>query len=362
MRHGLAGTLPIGCNPAAPDARHETTMTFTPRLLAVLLCALLLATCSHREGGGYVIGFIGKAQSNEVFVTARRGAEAEAKRLAAELGVEISVVVRTPANENAQAQADAIEQLVREGAQAITVSCSNAEVLTGAIDAAVAKGVPVMCFDSDAPASKRFCFFGTDDVPCGRAVMKELAALMKDQGKVAVLAGNQNAPNLQKRTAGVKEELAKHPGIKLAGVYYHPETPQDAAAKVNEIQRLDPEITGWAMIGGWPLFTGHALDLVKGRAQVVAVDMLPPELEYVKSGEVQVLLGQPCFEWGVQSVRLLIDKIHRHRDPPLDLPATRRRRGRRHTGLHPHAAVKLPLSRTAPTAKWRPARPDAGSS
>lgn len=282
-------------------------------------CALWLAvssSCGDHRKAGYTLGFIGKAQSNEVFVTARRGAEAEAARLSKELGVPIEVIVRTPADEDAQAQAQAIEQLVRQGAQGITVSCSNAEVLTGAIDGAVAKGVPVMCFDSDAPASKRFCFYGTDDVPCGAAVMRELATLMGNKGKVAILAGNQNAPNLQKRVAGVKEELARHAGIALAGVYYHKETPQDAAAKVAEIQQVDPSITGWAMIGGWPLFTAHALDAVRGRAKVVAVDMLPPELEYVRTGEVDVLLGQPCFEWGVQSVRILMDKLHAKKDPP----------------------------------------------
>ena len=32
-----------------------------------------------------------------------------------------------------------------------------------------------MCFDSDAPRSKRFCYYGTDDITCGKAVTAELA-------------------------------------------------------------------------------------------------------------------------------------------------------------------------------------------
>ena len=56
--------------------------------------------------------------------------------------------------------------------------------MTGAINDAVARGVPVMTFDSDAPESKRFAFYGVDDVDTGRKVMAELAPLMGGKGKV----------------------------------------------------------------------------------------------------------------------------------------------------------------------------------
>ena len=88
-----------------------------------------------------------------------------------------------------------------------------------------------MTFDSDAPQSKRFAFYGVDDIKTGHAVMAELAKQMGGKGKVAILAGNQNAPNLQKRVQGVKEEAAKYPGITIVGVFNHIETPQDAAAE-----------------------------------------------------------------------------------------------------------------------------------
>ena len=51
-----------------------------------------------------------------------------------------------------------------KAANAILISCSDAGKVTGAIDDAVARGVPVMTFDSDAPESKRFAFYGVDDV------------------------------------------------------------------------------------------------------------------------------------------------------------------------------------------------------
>jgi ribose transport system substrate-binding protein len=41
---------------------------------------------------------------------------------------------------------------VNEGAQAVLISCSDAGKVTGAINDAVARGVAVMTFDSDAPS------------------------------------------------------------------------------------------------------------------------------------------------------------------------------------------------------------------
>src|SRR6185503_6885756 len=202
---------------------------------------------------------VAKSQSNPVFQATRVGANDAAAEIGKKLGIEIKIDWRTPNDEDAQKQADAIEQLVLAGADGIAVSCSDANKLTDAINRAVDNGVPVATFDSDAPASKRFVTYAIDDIDCGKQTMAELAKVMHGKGVVAILAGNPNAPNLQKRVAGVKQEAAKYPGITIRDVYYHKETPQDAAAKVEQVMQANPDITGWAMIGGWPLFTENAL-------------------------------------------------------------------------------------------------------
>ncbi|MFQ5505274.1 MAG: substrate-binding domain-containing protein, partial [Planctomycetota bacterium] len=178
-------------------------------------------------------------------------------------------------------------------------------------------GAFVLCFDSDAPRSKRFCFFGTDDATCGAMVMKELAGSMEGSGSIAILAGNQTAPNLQKRVDGVKRELARHPGISLVedGVFHHPETPEQAAETINRAQTTSPEIGGWAMVGGWPLFTRDALRWEPGSVKVVAVDALPAQLAYLESGHVEVLLAQDCYGWGYRSVEILLARILDGKDP-----------------------------------------------
>ncbi|HRE79812.1 MAG TPA: substrate-binding domain-containing protein [Opitutaceae bacterium] len=285
-------------------------------LLLGLTAWLALAASGIAQSRTLVIGLVAKSQGNPVFQAARVGAEDAAKALGKQHGITIKIDWRTPNEEDAQRQAEAIEQLVLAGAEGIAVSCSDANKLTDAINSAVNNGVPVVTFDSDAPNSRRLVNYGVDDLECGKQLMEELAKLLSGQGTVAVLAGNQNAPNLQRRVQGVREVAKKYPGITIRSVNYHKETPQDAVAKIEQVMQANPDITGWAMIGGWPLFTENALKWKPGTVKCVSVDALPAQLAYIRSGHVPVLLAQQCYAWGQRSVEILVDKIILKKNPP----------------------------------------------
>jgi len=276
------------------------------------------APATAASAKGLKIAMIAKSSTNPVFLSARTGAEAAAKELSAKHSVPIEIAWLTPPTEDGQVQAQRVAQAVNEGANVILLSCSDAGKLQGAIDDAVGRGVPVMTFDSDAPLSKRFAFYGVDDAETGAMVMTELAKQMDGKGNIAILAGNQNAPNLRKRVDGVKAEAAKYPGIKIVGTFYHVETPQDSAAEVIRAQNAYPEIQGWAMIGGWPLFTPTLLtDLDPKKVKIVAVDALPAELAYVDKGLAPVLLAQSTYLWGYVSVQTIFNKVQLKQDVPV---------------------------------------------
>jgi ribose transport system substrate-binding protein len=270
---------------------------------------------------GLTIAMIAKSTTNPIFVSARKGAETAAKELAEKHGVHIEIVWMTPDHEDAQVQAVAIAQAVKDRASAILISCSDADKVTGAINDAVDRGVPVMTFDSDAAESKRFAFYGVDDEQLGRAVMRELATVLHKKGSVAILAGNAAAPNLRKRLDGVKKEAALNPGIKIVGTFNHPETARDAAAEVIAVTTANPQIQGWAMIGGWALFTPRLMkELDPRKVKIVAVNALPAQLAFVENGLAPVLLALPTYNWGYVSVQRIVDKVHLKQDVPTIIP------------------------------------------
>jgi ribose transport system substrate-binding protein len=306
------------------------TKQFFKNITITSLAALFIAGCEQKKNEAvtndpagskpkkseYTFALVAKSQSNPVFQAARVGAEDAAVELSKKLGVKINVLWRTPNEDDAQKQVEYIEQLVLQGVDGISVSCSEAETLTPAIDKAVEQGVAVMCFDSDAPASKRFCYHGTEDIKCGHIIMRELAAVL-GPGKhvVAIPGGNQNARNLQNRIKGALDEATNYPDITIRGVYYSKEVPQDAAAKIEEVQTANPDIDGWAMIGSWSLFTDALLKWEPGKVKIVAMDALPAELPYLTKGVVQKLYAQQTYRWGVRSVELLADKVILGKDP-----------------------------------------------
>jgi ribose transport system substrate-binding protein len=325
---------------AALASKRGRTAGALAALAATIWLPAALASCSRgrapgggqpEPGGGTEtapagartirIAMIAKSSTNPVFLSARTGAETTARELSVKIGVPIEIAWLTPPQEDGQIQAQRIAQAVNEGASAILVSCSDAGKVTGAIDDAVARGVPVMTFDSDAPQSKRFSFYGVDDRRLGQDVMVELTKQLDGKGRVAILAGNQNAPNLRRRVDAVKAEAARHPGIQIVGTFYHIETPQDAASEVIRVNNAYPDIRGWAMVGGWALYTKTLLtDLDPRKVKIVAVDALAPELPYVEKGLTPVLIAQAPYLWGQVGVTTVIDKIFYKKDVPVIIP------------------------------------------
>jgi ribose transport system substrate-binding protein len=268
------------------------------------------------------ITMVAKSADNPVFLSALSGAEAAATNLSDKYSkIDIEIDWRTPKEENASVQAERIVNAVNDGTDAIMVACSSESILTQAIDHAVDKGVPVMTFDSDAPKSKRFAFYGSDDQKIGETIMDELAKLIGNKGQIAILAGNKEAPNLKKRVVGVKKAASKYPDIDIIDVFYHIENASIAADLVLKVNREHPELDGWAMIGGWPLFGDGLMNGIDpNKIKIVAVDALPVQLPYVEKGIVPVLIAQPTFRWGKISVEKIIDKIYFNKDVPENIP------------------------------------------
>ncbi len=294
-------------------------------MLAVA-CAVA-AACGGGEGGGaggdsaaarsFTIALIAKSSTNPVFLSGRQGAEAAAAELSRAHGVTVKIDWLTPPNEDGAVQAQRIAEAVNSGANAVLLSASDAGKVRMAVNEAVDRGVPVMTFDSDVPDSKRFSFYGGDDVAMGTQVMEELAQQMGGQGKIAIIAGNQNAPNLQNRVRGVRETAKKYPGITIVDAFYHAETPQDAAAEVLRMKNAYPEVNGIAMIGGWALFTRTLLtDLDPAKVKIVSIDGLPAQLAYVDAGLAPVLFAQPTYSWGYVSVKTIFDHVYLKQPAP----------------------------------------------
>jgi ribose transport system substrate-binding protein len=293
--------------------------------IVLLLCLIVLASgqifsqANKKITGrkNITIGMIGKIGSNPVFIAAHTGAQVAAKELGAKYNAEVFIDWQTPDVENVKEQEIAIERLIHSKVNGIAIACSDANILTPAINSAVEKGIPVMCFDSDAPMSMRFAYYGADDMEFGRLIMEQLAQELNGKGTIAVLAGSKNALNQQLRLKGVKEELKKHSNIVLPSdnIYNNIEIPGPSAELIAHEQKAKPHIIGWVFQGSWPLLKKNAIPWKPGTIKIAAGNAVPAELDYVKSGYVQSLVGVNCFEYGYKTIEIMLDKIINNVNP-----------------------------------------------
>src|SRR6266850_8488573 len=91
------GLLAVGCGQKKQDAPAENLPSNTEKA---------------GKKSEYVFALIAKSQSNPVFQAARVGAEDAAAEVGKKLGVKITVLWRTPNEDDAQKQVEYIEQLV----------------------------------------------------------------------------------------------------------------------------------------------------------------------------------------------------------------------------------------------------------
>ena len=243
---------------------------------------------------------IPKALDIPVFNYAKIGAE----RAAAQFG-DVEVLWNAPASADQLKQKEILESYITQRVDGIAISALNGDFLTDTINRAIDAGIPVVTWDSDAPGSKRIAFYGVDDLASGRIMGEEAITLLNGKGKVAIIT-SLGAANLQNRLTGVKDALAKAPGIEVVEVYDIKEDVIRCAEIIATGSRRYPDLAAWISVGGWPVFTRNALAGVdSSKTKVISFDTISPALDLLREGKVQVLLGQKYFGWGSESVRLL---------------------------------------------------------
>ena len=275
------------------------------KIWIVLTAVLIGAACSGSEPapppGPKTLRFalIPKGLDIPVFNYANTGAQ----RVAKELG-NVEVIYRGPERADELKQKEILESFINQKVDGIAISVTNAAFLTATIDKAIAAGIPVVTWDSDAPESKRMAFYGVDDINAGRIMGENVVKLLDGKGTVALMT-SLGANNLQRRLDGVKEVLAKHPGIKVVETYDVKEDSVRAAELIATGTNRYPTLGAWVSVGGWPVFTQNALAPVPAKTMVISFDTNPPAPDLIKSGKAQVLIGQKYFGWGSESIKLL---------------------------------------------------------
>jgi ribose transport system substrate-binding protein len=277
-------------------------------LVLAFVAALAVTACGgKKEAGPQRLRFmvIPKAIDLPVFNYAKIGAERQAK----EYG-NVDILWNGPTSADQLKQKEILESAITQKVDGIAISALNGDFLTETINKAMDAGIPVVTWDSDAPKSKRIAFYGVDDFAGGRILGEQAVQLLGGKGQVAIIT-SVGATNLQRRLEGMKEALAKAPGIQIVEVFDIKEDTVRCAELIATGTNRYPDLKAWLSVGGWPVFTRNASAAIDpAKTKLISFDTVQPALDLLREGKVAVLLGQKYFGWGTEPVKLLYDIKH----------------------------------------------------
>jgi ribose transport system substrate-binding protein len=224
-----------------------------------------------------------------------------------------------PPTYDAKGERDSLDQAVQKKATGILLAVTDPAVLKDSIDKTVAAGIPVITIDSDAPASKRLFFIGTNNYQAGFTGGQRLAQELKGKGNVVVFT-MPDQPNLQDRLRGYKDALARTPEIKISRVVDIQGDPRIAFDTTTQIigkerDKVDGFVCLEAQSGkevAGVLNSYH----VTGKT-VMAMDTDQETLDWIQKGGIAATIAQKPYTMAFVGVQML-DALYHHKPPSLD--------------------------------------------
>jgi len=287
--------------------------SFAYRILFFALLSLPLLNCGGARHGAeekYVL------VATNIKLEYWQSAGAGLHRAAAQLQVKADFV--GPETYDPKAQQAKFREVVAQKPSGILISVADPALMKDDLDAAIAQGIPVITIDSDAPASKRLCFVGTDNYKAGVMGAQIAAKRLQGKGGVVMYTMPEQA-NLNDRLRGYRDTFAAYPQIKILetiDVHGDPRIAFDRTTEILEKGTVKPD--GFICLEATAC-PEVAEVLERQRIQdkvVVAMDTDQRTLEELEKGVITATIGQKPFTMAFYGLKML-DDLHHHKVTPL---------------------------------------------
>ncbi|CAO96423.1 sugar ABC transporter substrate-binding protein [Erwinia tasmaniensis] len=271
-------------------------MTIKNTILASLLVCMLPATSFARE-----LQFgVSMALFDDNFLTIVRNAISQEMKTE-----QIKGQIEDAKGDVAQ-QLQQVQNFIGQDVDAIIINPVDTNAVKPIVDLAAKAGIPLV-FVNRKPAiqlAEKMAFVGSDSEQAGRLQMEALAKRMDFKGNVAILLGDLANESTRERTKGVKEVVAKYPGLKVVQEQTAKFTRNDAVDVVSNWMTAGDDIQAIASnndemaIGALQALGKNADGIL-----VAGVDGTPDALQMIKNGKMVASVFQDAKGQGAGAVR-----------------------------------------------------------
>jgi ribose transport system substrate-binding protein len=226
------------------------------------------------------------------------------------LGVKAEVV--GPDTYDPKAELADLQKAVATHPTGILLSPAQPQIFDSAIDAAIREGIPVITIDSDAPASRRILFIGTNNTKAGAEAGQHMAALLHGRGNVVIIT-IPGQLNLEERLRGAQQALSAYPHIKVIATFNDQGRPEiandDLSTLIGKKKKVDGVLCLEASGGPGAAEVLHRLSL-KSAIKIVAFDKTPETLDWISRGAIAGTIAQKPYTMSYYGLTFLDDLHH----------------------------------------------------
>ncbi|WP_026303987.1 ABC transporter substrate-binding protein [Kaistia granuli] len=273
--------------------------------LAVGVSVLAGTVAAQAQDKKFTIALIPGLTTDGFYITMRRGAEAAAKAVGAEL------VFQGAPEFNPVLQVPVLDAIIARKPDAILIAPTDKVQLVEPLKKAHAAGIPVITVDTfigtgnyqtgagdaDFPLS----YIASDNVLGGRMAARALAKAIGEKGKVYVSNVKPGISTTDQREEGFKAEMKNFPGIEVLETQFNDNDSNKAASQMQSVFARNSDLAG---VFGANLFSalGAANGVQQagqtGKVRVVAFDAPPSIVDNLKTGLVDIAIAQHPAEIG----------------------------------------------------------------
>jgi ribose transport system substrate-binding protein len=163
------------------------------------------SSLSAGKGKRWRVIVIPKGTTHEFWKTLHAGA----LKAAEELG-NVDIIWQGPQKEDDRVQQiQLVQNAIVAGVDGIVLAPLDERALVEPVEAAVAKGIPVLIFDSALESKKSISYVATDNYHGGVLAAQRLGELLKGEGRVILLRYAVGSESTEQREKGFTDTLAK---------------------------------------------------------------------------------------------------------------------------------------------------------
>ena len=304
------GNMTIGSPPPPAAARPIRTTIFLFAALAVFsVVACQVRSQSGADSDKLQIAVIPKGTTHAFWNNIHAGAA----KAASELDVEI--IWQGPQKEDdRQLQIQVVQNFISRGIDAIVLAPLDARSLVRPVEAAVARGIPVVIIDSGLESTAQSSYIATDNFYGGELAARRLAEVLDGRGKVIMLRYQEGSASTTAREAGFLagiKEVAPEIEIISDNQYAGATLEKGLQASQNLLNRF-PQVDG--------IFTPNesstqgmlrALQTSNrsGAVKLVGFDANETLIGALRSGQILGIVVQDPFDMAYRGVKTAVSVI-----------------------------------------------------